>query len=603
MVIFTCACALAFLSAPYKQLSSVDKWYLARLDSLRKDLVRFQRSCSSHLPVAELKTCFLKSRRSYKQLAVLTEYFNPLESKILNGPAIPRSEDDNPFTIIPPHGFQHMEELLFSKWEPQKLNRISQEINVLLPLLDRLENETDRSLKFKPEYVWEALRFSAIRLIALGITGYDSPIAEFSVQEAEETLKGMDAIIRLMVEENGEAAHKPCESILQLTTKARSFLSGSTSFESFDRLRFIKLYADPLYGELAHFAESMNIPEPAGKRLVNPKARSLFAKNAFSIQFFTPDEQYKLTPERIALGKKLFYDPLLSATKKRSCASCHQPERAFTDGLAVPVDMDGKTPLLRNTPTLINSVFQAKQFYDSRTNLLENQLDEVVHNTREMNGSLKRSAAQLKDIPAYKNLFDIAYRGEKEPVSGYNIANAISSYVRSLTAMNARFDRYMNGEPAALNTAEKKGFNLFTGKAKCATCHFIPFFNGSVPPDYTESESEVLGVPQAGKGKAKLDPDKGKEGFTQSPVHAYAFKTPTLRNTSLTAPYMHNGVFKTLEQVLDFYDQGGGYGLGIAPATTTLPPGKLHLTALEKKQIIAFLKCLNDTVTVVHYDD
>ena len=123
---------------------------------------------------------------------------------------------------------------------------------------------------------------------------------------------------------------------------------------------------------------------------LNANAATIFDSDAFNIAFFSPDIRYKVNAERIELGKQLFFDPVLSATKNRSCATCHKPGLAFTDGLKTALSTDQKTFLLRNTPTLLNSVFQTKQFFDSRTNILESQLSDVVHNQEEMKGSLKK---------------------------------------------------------------------------------------------------------------------------------------------------------------------------------------------------------------------
>jgi cytochrome c peroxidase len=154
----------------------------------------------------------------------------------------------------------------------------------------------------------------------------------------------------------------------------------------------------------------------------------------------------------------------------------------------------------------------------------------------------------------------------------------------------------MRNDQAKLSAAEKDGFNLFMGKGKCATCHHPPLFNGLLPPVFIETESEVLGVPKSKNKKSpEIDPDLGKYNFTKSVIHKYAFKTPTIRNIELTAPYMHNGIFNTLEEVMDFYNQGGGKGLNIAPPNQTLPFDKLNLTKKEKENIISFLKSLTDT--------
>ena len=156
----------------------------------------------------------------------------------------------------------------------------------------------------------------------------------------------------------------------------------------------------------------------------------------------------------------------------------------------------------------------------------------------------------------------------------------------------------MRGDENKLSENEKKGFNLFMGKAKCGTCHFAPLFSGLLPPFFTESESEVLGVPGTNdKKNPTLDNDLGKFLFTKSVIHKNSFKTPTLRNIELTAPYMHNGVYATLEEVMEFYNNGGGNGLKIAPPNQTLPFDKLNLSKKEVSDIIAFMKTLTDTVT------
>jgi len=216
-----------------------------------------------------------------------------------------------------------------------------------------------------------------------------------------------------------------------------------------------------------------------------------------------------------------------------------------------------------------------------------------------MKGSLTRSVKELGANPKYASLFQKAYANETPTLTEYNIANAISSYVRSLIAVNSRFDQYMRGDKTKMNKEELKGFNLFMGKAKCATCHFIPLFNGLVPPEFTETESEVLGVPRTNETIAPvLDSDEGKFKFTRSIVHKFAFKTPTLRNIELTAPYMHNGVYNTLEEVMDFYNKGGGTGLKIAPENQTLPEGELNLSKKEIRAVIAFMKTLTDSAVL-----
>jgi cytochrome c peroxidase len=171
---------------------------------------------------------------------------------------------------------------------------------------------------------------------------------------------------------------------------------------------------------------------------------------------------------------------------------------------------------------------------------------------------------------------------------------ALAAYMRSLVRLDSRFDRAMRGEEAVLAVDERRGFNLFMGKARCGTCHFAPLFNGTVPPGYTESEVEIIGVPVSTRGQV-LDPDRGAGASDKAPLHDFAFKTPTVRNVVVSAPYMHNGVFRTLAEVVDFYDAGGGAGLGLDVPNQTLPADSLHLTRGEKRDLVAFMRALTDT--------
>jgi cytochrome c peroxidase len=248
------------------------------------------------------------------------------------------------------------------------------------------------------------------------------------------------------------------------------------------------------------------------------------------------------------------------------------------------MSIDTGVYLKRNTPTLINAVFQTRQFYDSRKPVLEFQVRDVVHNPHEMGGSLDQSVNLFKKDKEYAGLFREAYPGENDPITPFTIANSLASYVRSLQAVYTRFDRYMRKESVLYSPQEIRGFYIFMGKAKCGSCHFMPLFNGLVPPMFNETESEVLGIP-ADKGRhPRADPDSGEYYYTHAAVQLFSFKTLTLRNIALTAPYMHNGLFATLEEVVDFYDKGGGHGLGIVPPSITLPPDQLRLSRAEKRR-------------------
>jgi cytochrome c peroxidase len=240
---------------------------------------------------------------------------------------------------------------------------------------------------------------------------------------------------------------------------------------------------------------------------------------------------------------------------------------------------------------------QPAYFYDSRVNSLEDQARLVVANNIELHGDIAAAAEILTESAEYRMLFRTAFSGTEDTlISPKSIFIAIAAFERTLLAQNAPFYNYMRGETTNYSDEAKQGFNLFTGKAACATCHFLPYFGGIVPPLYVKSEVEIIGVPATSDTvNTAIDQDEGRMRVNGMELHRYAFKTPMLSNIAATAPYMHNGIYNSLEEVIDFYNKGGGTGLNIAPQNQTLPPDKLELTSTEKAAIIAFLKTLTDT--------
>jgi cytochrome c peroxidase len=573
-----------------------DVLFAEQLGVLKAELTALKTKIVNKYSQNELQQQFRTTRLAYKKVAVFLDYFNQQETMFLNAPALPRTESEIADKIIEPSGLQVLEELLFSA-DSINYARLFSQTEQLLSVMQQLEQEPNRAYKFTQERLFHAIRLSMVRLMALGITGFDSPIALHSLPEAIATIEGTEAILVLYQSSIETKDKELWNQLTKTAASCKSYLKKASSFTTFNRLVFISEHLNPYSRLLWKTTQTLGYYKIEGSRPLHANAATVFDTNSFNIHFFSPPDPYTLTTEKIELGRQLFYDPVLSGNNNRSCASCHQPQKAFTDGLPTAQGLNNNEQLIRNTPTLWNSGLQTRQFWDSRADILENQLDEVIHNEKEMKGSLKESVARLQDHEIYSQLFKKAYPHEQQPITSFTIANAVCSYIRSLTALNSRFDQSMRGNQNALTTTEQKGFNLFTGKAKCATCHFIPLFNGMVPPVFGETESEVLGVPATNsKTNILLDADLGKAGFTRATIHNYSFKTPTLRNVALTAPYMHNGVFNTLEEVLNFYNQGGGYGLGIAPGNQTLPRESLHLTKKEIKQVIAFMKTLTDTV-------
>ncbi|MBG6111209.1 cytochrome c peroxidase [Flavobacterium sp. CG_9.10] len=550
---------------------------------LIQDISRLELLVQSDSKPTQIQKQFLQAHQSYKRVEMISEYYFPVVSKSINGPALAEFEEDEGKTV-PPEGFQVIEEFLFPKYDPRSKEELLKEIGIVSANLKRLD-KVSQTNELTDSHIFDAMRLEVFRIITLGITGFDSPIVQNSIPEAVSSLESIEEYYQIYLDNSEDLIAK---SVLKTIKTGKEYLHKNTKFNEFDRAVFIREIANPLSKGLYRTQMELKIPLIKEVRGLKTTAQTLFDATAFDAEAFSGFPDYKTTPEKIELGKLLFNDPILSGNNSRSCASCHHSENAFTDGLEKAVSLDGKSLVKRNTPTLSNIAFQRVFFSDSRVNYLEDQAIAVITNENEMHGSLKKSVLALKTNGRYAAKFQKAF--PKKAIDEFAIKNALASYIRSLSNYDSKFDEFMRGEEK-FDLDEIAGFNLFAGKAKCATCHFIPLTNGTVPPSFIKSESEVLGVPNANK---KLDADLGRFESTKAEINRNSFKTPTIRNVALTAPYMHNGVFKTLEEVIDFYNDGGGKGLGFNLPNQTLPEDKLNLTSIEKKQLIAFMKTLTD---------
>ncbi|MFC6192530.1 cytochrome c peroxidase [Dyadobacter subterraneus] len=531
-----------------------------------------------------VQNAFRKARLAYKRIEFISAYYSPETTKALNGPNIPEVDDD--LRVNPPQGFQVLEELVFPAVEPGSRSEALEIVTVLRSQINRLRKISE-SNELTDSHVFDAMRLEIFRLQTLGITGFDSPVAFHSMPEAASALQALQS--QLHIYELEKKDRNLAARLNNAFDKAVAKLQKATDFDSFDRLDFIKNDANALSALLLDAQNTLGIAVFSENRLLAPSARTLTDSGVYNTNYFVNLDEQRATPGKVTLGRMLFFNPVLSSGAGRSCASCHQPEKAFSDGetKSFAIGTDGRR-ISRNAPTLLNAGLQAVQFADSRVAFLEDQATDVIQNKQEMHGSLPLAVKALRQNPEYAGLFSEHY---KDGVTESNLKNAIASYIRSLTAPQSSLDTYFQGGPDMLTIQQKKGFNVFMGKGKCATCHFFPLFNGTVPPFYQETESEVLGVPATVSGK-NVDADLGKFMLTKREPHRYAFKTPTVRQISKTGPYMHNGVYKTLQQVVDFYDQGGGNGLGFKLSNQTLPFDRLNLSNAEKNALIAFMRIL-----------
>ncbi|MEI7964191.1 MAG: cytochrome c peroxidase [Chitinophagaceae bacterium] len=283
---------------------------------------------------------------------------------------------------------------------------------------------------------------------------------------------------------------------------------------------------------------------------------------------------------RAALGKKLFNEKLLSKDSSISCASCHKPAYAFADTMAFSLGIEGKHTL-RNTPSVLNMKNRPYYFWDGRAGSLEQQALMPIENPDEMGLPIAIVVQRLNDNPLYKNLFLKIY---KQNPSKENLASALAAYENTLETSNSKFDDWSNNL-RKLSAEEEAGRQLFIGdKAKCFSCHSME--------DFTDDGFKNIGLYN---GKALND--VGHFNFKKDSANLGKFKTPGLRNVAVTAPYMHNGMFATLEAVVDYYNDPSKYvthPINIDPSLSQ----PLGLTEKEKKSLVAFLKTLTDKAFV-----
>lgn len=292
------------------------------------------------------------------------------------------------------------------------------------------------------------------------------------------------------------------------------------------------------------------------------------------------------TPERIELGRLLYFDPVLSGDNTVSCAHCHHPAYGFTDNRPVSTGIGGKQGG-RSAPTVWNAMWNSEQFWDGRVKTLEDQAKGPIQNPIEMNQDPVKLVGELQAIPEYRQRFDEAFRGSNgSAVTLDNIALAIAAFERTIASVSSPFDRYAAGDRSAMNESAQRGLNLFRSvSTRCFECHEIPTF--------AMKEYKVLGVPSL-TNPTMVDDDRGRAAIMPGAAYERAFRVPTLRNITKTAPYMHNGSFKTLDEVLDFYSKGGGLGRGYKLDNVDDKIRKFDLSADEKADLIAFMEALTD---------
>ena len=385
-----------------------------------------------------------------------------------------------------------------------------------------------------------------------------------------------------------------------------SIATASQKDSSLDYIRLAPGDDKTHYQQASYKTNSLSLPLRQGKAA---RLHEIIKAPQLGLPALPREIIEQVDRNKIELGRKLFFDRRLSRNKTMSCAMCHIPEQGFSSNeVSRPIGFEGRA-IKRNAPTILNIAFAKRLFWDARENQLAQQAWSPLLAANEMNNaSIGAVIEVIKGDPEYRSLFEKAFHQAPDML---NVGQAIAQYQRSLIAANSRFDQWLYGNiESALSKQEIAGYELFIGKASCSSCHTINRNNALLTDQnlhntglgYSNSMSTNSGtitvqlapgittqVEQSviqSVGGIKEN-DLGRYEVTAKPSDRWKFKTPSLRNVELTAPYMHDGSFKSLDEVLAFYNDGGVKHELLSPLIR-----RLNLSKLEQGQIVSFLKAL-----------
>ncbi|MCP4123835.1 MAG: hypothetical protein GY751_18960 [Bacteroidetes bacterium] len=523
-------------------------------------------------------------RVAFKSIEFLLEYSDKDRHKLFNGAPVAAEDHVTPgYFIVKPSGLQVIEDYLCSGADnPEQFIQLMADLTYQTHLYMKYVSHQ----QFSSEQFVSAIQLHLTRMETLSLAGFDNQCMHNSVRELAHSV---DVLSKYFLVITGNNEHMLVRQLYQL----KELFLAKGSMHDIDLIALIKDHIQPLRESII----KLGVEEEMIPQAVNRTVASIYDPQFINASFYgLSGITVKPGDPKIALGRKLFLDPGLSATGTISCASCHDPQMYFADALKVSASDVPGTDQARNTPTLIHAAYQSRYMYDGRAGSLEDQMLHVFRNRLEFSSHITEVIDRLNEDELYYAAFTALYpkMGDK-PVNLHSVTNAIASYMQSLTGHNSPFDQFMRGETEQLPEGVVNGFNLFMKKAQCGTCHFPPTFSGLIPPFFTETEMENIGVPAVDEsGNWKVDDDLGRWIFFNHEALRHFFKTPTIRNSGMTAPYMHNGIHSTLQEVLAFYNHGGGTGMGLNYPNQSLSPDSLLLSGKEQEDIILFLESLTD---------
>ncbi len=542
-------------------------------------------------------------RHSMKSVDFWLRYLDPLAYKSVNGPLPVEWETEvfekheKPYKRI---GAGLTLALLYLDEPRVEKDSLLHLVEKLLSVIDVYCADSTTKALTTFHHFYLCNRLFILNLASIYTTGFECPQSDSIVPELRTLLKSVDKINRCFNASFPES--KLPTGYMQLFDGMCEYVREQPrDYTAFDHFTFLREYVNPLFVlNQKAIRDYKVVSSSLVDYTLSKQAKSIFDKDLYSGQdakglfLRVKDKDALAAIEKV--GKLLFYDPILSGNNMRSCASCHKPNQFFTDtSVTTPLNYNNKEVLNRNSPSLVNVIYNHLIMLDGKHITLQNQTLDVVTNPMEMGSAKEEVVRKVLSCKEYRKTFRqlMKYTPQEKEISFNHIASAITYYYSRFSSYYSPFDSAMS-QSTALGKDAVAGFNIFMGKAQCATCHFVPQFNGVKPP-FIGSEFEVLGVP-SDTAYSGISPDEGRALIYASKEMQYAFRTGSLRNAEHTKPYMHNGVFRTLEQVIDFYDAGGGAGSGMALSNQTLSSDSLHLTLTEKHQLISFIQSLSESI-------
>lgn len=454
----------------------------------------------------------------------------------------------------------------------------------------RLFVDSSKTLTFSPLVLAQTLSAAAydLGLVALESNAAMPDGLPAVLADASGTLDfmdhGADVLAAMAPDKSKDARLKVATESSELR-KRLDLATAKNTFE--DRAAFV-LLTGKLGLALRHLGKTVGLdvrpPYRARKTTAPNDIDELTSAFTIPARNFSADDPQTLA--YVELGRTLFFDKRLSRNSVRACASCHSPNKGLADGTQRPKSLD-PTVTLRHTPSLLYGSLQAAYMWDGRVLTAERQALGVIHARAEMGLS---DDEIVKALEGAKDLSLLVAATGAPKITPDVVARALAAFqAHEFVAADAPLDRFARGDENALTTEQRQGLDVFVRPGRCARCHVPPFFGGSRPRDFSTPIFAILGVPTTPESK-EIDPDRGRENVTRRNIDAFAFKTPTVRNILRTSPYFHHGAFRTLEQVIDFYDRGGGRGLGLSVPNQDPDVRKLSLTTAEKAALLEFLR-------------